>query len=792
MLKNHLLIAFRNLIKQKFYSFLNVFGLAIGLSATLLIGLYIHHELSYDNFHENAERLVKADIALRQGSGDEIRVNVTPDILLGAFAKEFPEVAGGVRLFDPSGFRPSVLEVAGQVYDQPNFIYADSTFFDVFSFSLIAGNPETALSQPNQLVLTEATATKYFNNVNPIGEEVKVNGKVYMITGIMEDAPDNSTIRPTMVASSSSHVGFSRDTWGSANYMTYLLLEENADLATLQSKIQPFMVRQGVSRPADGMFFNIILTPMKDLRLFSPVNSTSDIKFVVIFSAIALLILFIAVINYVNLATARSTSRAKEVGIRKSVGALRPQLLSQFLMESLFLAVVSAVVALVLSILLLPTFNQLTGKEFTDVDILTPLTLQFMGLLTLFIGLLAGIYPALVLTLYKPSQVLKGEFKSSAQGSWLRQILVVLQFSISVFLIISTLVMSKQLKHVQSKELGYDRENVLVVPVKSKLIKGAEAFKSEIINSTVAESISIVGEPPSNIQGGYSARVPGMPEGQYNNVTAVAVDNEYVRTMKMQLLAGSELSAMDVVLADSGQYAFVVNESFLEDFDLELASAIGTPVVMNGRKGEIKGVVEDFHFRPLHQKIAPLVLFPEEQWAYSYALVRISRADPESLTALQDKWLAMEPSMPFTYDFLDVTYNSLYQSETRLAGIFGVFSTVGILIACLGLVGLVSFTAVQKSKEIGIRKVMGASVSQVLNLMMRDFAKLILVSFVISAPLGYVIMGRWLQNFEYKTTIGILPVVLAFGITMLIALVAISYQVIKAATADPIKVLRDE
>jgi len=793
MLKNHILVAIRNLIKQKFYSSINVFGLAIGLSATLLIGLFIQHELSYDSYHQHSNRIVKANIAYGENEQSAQKVSTSPAILLSTFQQEFPEIVGGVRVFNPSGFRPTVLKLRDELFEDNGFMYADSTFFRVFSFPLIEGNPEKVLDKPGSIVLSRSSALKYFPLHDPVGSEIEVDGRMFIITGIMEDAPDNASLQPTMVGSFSTHPNSRRVTWGSANYFTYFLLAEGADYTALQSKIQPFMQRMELSDPSKGSYFNFDLVPLTYLHLYSSVDSTSDIKYVLIFSAIALLILVIAGINYMNLATARSASRAKEVGVRKSVGAYRSQLISQFLIEAVAISLLASVLAVIITVLLLPMFNELTAKNFLPVHVLNTNTLLFVGGLSLLIGGLAGIYPALVLSLYKPSQVLKGEFKSSSKGSWLRQVLVVFQFGISVFLIISTLVVGNQMKHVQSVKLGYDRANIIVIPINRKIVDRMEVFKREIISATSATSISIAGEAPSNIRGGYSLWSEGMEDGATIDVTAVAIDNDYITTLNIELLAGENNSVEDRRLAEEEKvYNFIVNESTIKELSIPLKESIGKRVLMNGRSGFIKGVIKDFHFKPLHQKISPLVLFPEKYWSYNFAMVRVSAVNPASMAELQRKWMELAPETPYSYDFLDDTYNRMYQSEARLGKIFGIFSTIGIVIACLGLLGLVSFTAVQRSKEIGIRKVLGASVQSVMKMMVSDFCKLVVIAFVIAAPLSYLAMTTWLQEFEYKTSIGAGPILGAFAIALGIALVSISYQVIKAATSDPIKVLKDE
>ena len=797
MFKNYFIIGFRSLLKHRFYSIINVAGLAIGLAASLLLVTWIIHELSYDQFHANKERLYRLSLEYSFG-GQSSKTSVSPTALLPALEKNFPEVENGVRLYNPSSFNPFIVRRDDIVLQEGKFFFADSTFFQVFSFPLLQGDPNKVLTQPNSVVLTQSTAKKYFGAEDPVGKTLLVNNdKEYLVTGLMKDLPTNSLIQFDLLGSFSSLAASKQLIWWSANYQTFVLLTAGTDLGVLQSKTQALINKElasELSNPGDYVKYNYTL--FTDLYLKSDMQESipvSDMKYVYVFSSIALLILVIACINYVNLATARATERAKEVGVRKVVGAARRQLFFQFIGESVIITTLSLITALLIAKVMLPSFNELVGKNFAGRILFSPQAIGILFIASVGIALFAGAYPAIAITSFKPVQVLKGNFKSSAKGIWLRKALVVFQFSISVILIIGTLVVTGQLNYMQNKKLGYDRDNVVMLPLDSRTEKVFDQLKTEILRKNFAKEVSRATESPTSINGGYSINLDGSSNDQGMIVTAMSVDKEFVPGLGMELAAGRNFTEADFQrLASDTVYSFILNESTVRELMIPIERAIGRRIKMNDRNGEIIGIVKDFHFAPLQKKITPLVLFNDKN-DYSYFFVTLKQGNPTvALAELEAICKSLAPHRPFEYDFLDEKYNTLYSNEQRMGKIVTTFAVLTILIACLGLLGLVSFSAAQKTKEIGIRKVMGATPVSIIFLITRDFAKLIVVAFVFGIPLAYWMMNQWLDDFAYRTDIGILPLVIAPLLCLIIAFGTSAYQAIQAAMINPANTLRSE
>jgi putative ABC transport system permease protein len=772
-------------------------GLGLGLATCLLLVTWILHELSYDKFNAKADRIYRS--SLEYGFGGQVaRVSVSPTALLPALLS-LPETETGVRVYNPSGFQPYIVKKDDKLFQERKFYVADSTFFDVFSYRLLNGNAHDALTKPYQVVLTEAMAIKYFGNEDPIGKTLFVNGtQDYVVTGVMENVPSNSLLQFDFVASFMSlRAAREQPIWWSANYQTFVVIHPNADVKGLEEKTNEVVkkaVANDLSGPGDYVRYNF--TPLTDIYLKSDFNGepeiVSDIKYIYIFAAVAFLILLIACINYINLATARATDRAKEVGIRKVVGAVRKQLFAQFIGESIIVTMFSFALAFLLSQLMLPYFNQLTGKAFTAGILLQPSFLIGSIVALLVIAILSGAYPAFAITNFKPVSVLKGNFKSSGKGIWLRKALVVFQFSISVILIVGTLIIVKQLDFIQGKNLGYDRENTIVLPLDNQTRKVFEALKNELVRNNLATHVGRATESPINIQGGYSInRAESSDPGIIT--TGLLVDEEYLPAIGIEPMLGRLFTKEDVDRVNRDTvYTFILNEAALAAMSIEKDQAIGKKVRMGDREGEIIGVVKDFHFASLHRNIGPLTIFPEEQ-QFSKIFIKLPAGNvADNLEKIQKVYGSLITHRPFEYQFLDQQYEALYTNEQRLGSVFVVFATLAIIIACLGLLGLVSFSAAQKTKEIGIRKVLGATASNIVVLITRDFTSLVFISIGIGLPVAYWIMSQWLGAFAYKTEIGILPLIAASMICVVIALGTAGYQAIKAAFIDPAKTLRNE
>jgi putative ABC transport system permease protein len=796
MLKNYLVISFRNLQKHFSYSLINILGLGLGLATCLLLVTWIRHELSYDKFHKKADRIHRVSLEYSFG-GQVAATSVSPTALLPAVLT-LPEAETGVRVYNASSSNPFIVKYGDQLFHETDFYAADSTFFDVFSFHLKKGNPHQALSQPYSVILTESMVKKYFGEDDPLGKLLRVNNtQDYLVTGVMEDIPSNSLIQFDFLCSFSSlKAARSKPIWWSANYQTFVVIQPQANLNALIEKTNAIVkeaVASELTGESDYVRYNFM--PLTDIYLKSDYAGepevTSDIQYIYIFSAVALLILIIACINYINLATARAADRAKEVGIRKVVGALRNQLFTQFIGESILITFFSFVFALFLTLIILPFFNDLTGKRFSSSLFLDPgFILTSIGIL-IVIAILAGAYPALAISSFKPISVIKGNFKTSGKGIWLRKSLVVFQFSISAILIMGTLIIVKQLTFIQSKNLGYDRESLILLPLDKETREVFDPLKTELIRNGAALQVGRGSESPVKIQAGYSMSLPGG-QGPGIITTGLIADEGYIPTIGMELMEGRNFTREDRErrLKDT-ICVFIVNEAALKALYLEPKDAIGKDVSMNGRNGEIIGVVKNFHFASLHTNINPLVIFPEDQ--YNKILVKLPSGDvAHQLEKVKAIYSTLVPHRPFEYEFVDEQYAALYTNEQRMETIFVGFATLAIIIACLGLLGLVAFSASQKTKEIGIRKVLGATLTNIIFLITKDFTRLVFISMLIGLPLAYWMMTQWLEDFAYKTEIGIWPVIISSVLCIAIALSIAGYQAVKVALTDPAKTLRNE
>jgi len=797
MFRNYLLIGIRSLFKHRFYTIINVAGLALGLSASLLLTTWIIHELSYDKFHPLGNRIYRSSLEYSFG-GQTSKTAVSPTALLPTLQKNFPEVENGVRVYNSSAYRPYLVRHEDKVFQEGRFSYADSTFFQLFSFPLLQGDADKALILPNSVVVTASAAKKYFGDEDPVGKTMQVNNaKDYIVTGVMADVPTNSILQFDFLASFSSLDAAKEQIWWSANYETFVLLTPDADVALLTQKTEDIVkaaLASELTNPGDYVKYNFL--PLADIYLRSDMlesRPVSNIQYIYIFGGIALLVLVIACINYINLATARASERAKEVGVRKVVGAARYQLFLQFIGESVIITTVSLVIALLIARLTIPTFNTLTGKNFASSLIFQPSSIALITLIAITIAITAGAYPALAITSFKPVQVLKGQFKTSGKGIWLRKMLVVFQFCISVMLIIGTLVVTQQLDFIQHKKLGYERSNVIVLPMDSKTEAVYDQLKTEVLRSGTATHITRATESPTSIGAGYSINLEGSGNSRGMIVTAMSVDEDFVPALKIELAAGRNFTENDFRKAAADTvYSFILNESALRELTFTSDKAIGQRIAMNGRKGEIVGIIKDFHFAPLHKKIAPLVFFNQAS-DYGYIFITLKPGNPATyLSTLKQIAQNIAPHRPFDYTFLDEEYNTLYSNEQRMGKIITAFAVLTIAIACLGLLGLVSFSAAQKTKEIGIRKVLGATPANIVGLITKDFTRLVLLALFIGVPLAYWMMNQWLNEFAYKTSIGLLPLIIAPLLCLFIAFGTASYQAIQAAMLDPANTLRSE
>ncbi|MEM9674136.1 MAG: ABC transporter permease [Bacteroidota bacterium] len=794
MFRNYLKVAARNAVKHKFYATINVLGLAIGMTCCLLIFLYVSLELSYDSFHTKSDYIYRLVTDIKTPT-ETLNIGETSTPMAAYMKSDFPEVEDMVRI-DEAQF---LLQRGEEVFEEDNAMMADSTFFNVFNFSLLEGNPKTALKAPFSLVLTEDAAKKYFGNEDPIGQRLRMENEYdCTVTGVMENVPENSSFDFEMLVSMSSRLeevapGLNEH-WGNFTNVAYVLLTEQADPKSLESKLPDFLSKYISDTDRDeGMNYTLFLEPLSEVyyseRGGFKVGSLTNVK---IFSVIAVFILLIACINFMNLATARATERAKEVGVRKVVGAIRRQLTTQFLFESVSLSLIASLLAVLLSELLLPTFNQLAGKVVATSVFNDFYYLSIFFVTALTIGLLAGIYPALVLSRFKSVAILKGRFSSSQRGVVLRKALVVAQFSISIVLIVGTLVVYVQLDYMQNQTLGFKKDQMLVIDFQGDdtIQEKIETFKQQLANHPGVESVTVSSSVPGYANShAYSEIENPAGDMQASNVNLFYVDHNFLPQYQMEVVAGRFFS--EDFSTDSS--AMVVNEALIKSYGYSSAEAIiGKRFSQWGVEGEIIGVVKDYHFRSLQQEIAPMTIRMESTFA-RYFSINVATDDLSStLASLEEEWKTLAPQRPFNYFFLDEAFDRQYRAEARFGQLFIYFAGLAIFIACLGLLGLISYTIVQRTKEIGIRKVLGATESSIVRLLSKDFLVLVLISFVIATPIAWYTLQQWLADFAYRSPMPWWVFILAGSVATFIAMLTVSFQSVKAAISNPVEALRSE
>lgn len=810
MLKNYFKIAFRNLGKNPGYSFINVFGLALGIMAFILILLYINHELSYDSYHENSDDIYRVSREWKNQDGET-------SLHLGHVAPPFSVlikedysayVEESVRLFNVS----PLISYENNHFVEDRFFFADAEIFDVFSWEMIHGNPETALVAPDGIVITESTAMKYFGETNVVGKELtfSLSGAElpFQVNGVVKNIPGNSHFQFDFLASMVPLIQFYggydnfMGNFGNNSFSTFLLLNENADPVELEAKFpelidKVFPPQNNNNGLNSSEFMGLHLMPLTDIHLRSNLDSeieaNGNIEYVYIYSAVALFILFIACINFMNLSTARSSKRANEVGLRKVMGAQRTSLIRQFMGESFLLAFLGLVVAVVLVEVLLPYYNNFVGKELIFNFITDLKWISILLGVVLVIGIVAGSYPAMVLSAFQPATVLKGSFKAKNSHQFFRSALVVTQFTISIGLIVSMGIVYKQLDFIQSKDLGFNKENVAVLSVAPEIEMNYVDIKNRLLQQPGVLNVSMQSRVPSGRlldSQAASVEVNGELESVTFRIADIHVSHNFLDLFGIELESGRNF---DIELASDSSEAFILNEIAVKRLGfVEPDDAIGKQFTYGGRTGFITGVVKDFHFESLHQSIAPIV-FMISQGRNNSIAVRFREAyKDETLAFIEDQWTSYIPNLPFTYRLLEDSFNSQYQSERKLGETFSYFAILAVIIAALGLFGLASFTAQQRIKEIGIRKVLGASVAQLVTLLSTNFAKLIFIAFLIATPIVWFGMNKWLNSFAYHESI---PVWIFFAggiIAIVVAMLTISYQAIKAAVANPVNSLKSE
>lgn len=806
MFSNYIKIAWRSLLRNKSFSAINILGLSIGMAVCFIIVLFVQDELSYDRFNVKANNMYRVIFKANINGGKINESNVMPPVA-SALKNDYPEIKEVTRLRTLGN--PHVL-IDGKQFTDASMVFVDSTFFSVFTIPLIQGDPKTALREPYSMVISKEMAQKYFGNEDPLGKLINFskrdNSPPFTVTGVFDKIPANSHFHFDMFGSMVTDPDERSDSWMTSNYYTYVVLPDGYNYKKLEAKL-PGMVEKymgpqiqqamGLSLTqfrTKGNELGFALQPVTDIHLHGDSSSEfepgGDIRYIYIFSAIALFMLLIACINFINLSTATATKRAKEVGVRKVMGSRKQDLVKQFLLESALITAFSLCISAVLIQLALPVFNELAGKNLSFGFQVKPMAaLTTLGLL---VSILAGMYPAFFLSSFKPIATLKGKFAARANTYNLRSGLIVFQFFIAICLITGAIVVYQQMKFIQTTELGYNKDQLLVVNNSWALGKNERIFRDQLLNDPRIENVTISGYKPAGPS--FSNNALAYPEGkekQLMRTLEYKIDEQYIPTLGMQMVAGRNFSPA----RQTDSQAIIINETAAKAFGWG-DNALGKKIIREQtNRGHnvaytVIGVVKNFHFKSLHEAITPLlmVLYPE-----TGLIVKVKTRDiPGLLASMKQQWATFNTEEPFSYSFMDELYNKTYAAEQRTGHILNIFTVLTILVASLGLFGLATYTAEQRAKEIGIRKVLGASVTQVTSMLSKEFLKLVIIACIIAFPLSYWIMRQWLLDFAYRIHLNAWMFLAAACIAILIALCTVSVQSIKAALANPVKALRSE
>ena len=790
MIRNYLKIALRNILRHKAYSLINISGLAIGMACSIFIFLWVQNELSYDRFHKNSDNIYR--IVCNAG---DFKAAVNPAAMPAGLKAQIPEIKNTVRFSHPS---TNLFEVNNRKFVEKRVFYTDPSFLEMFSFPLVRGDRKTALNRVDGVLVTEAMARKYFGKDDPIGKVLRQdNDKNVIVTGVLANTPPNSHLQfdfiLPMASIAETNYDLKNNKWDNFNFYTYIQLDKS------------FVPTQRAIRQFNGKMDNIYkkhvpeaqlkvsfqLQPLTKIHLHSnyqvDLSGHGNIQYVNIFFVVAIFIVVVACINFMNLATARSARRAREVGLRKVVGALRGQLIKQFFGESLVISFVSLLLAIGLVWLLLPFFNDIAGKDLAISLFDGKLLLGLFGI-AILTGFISGSYPAIFLSSFHPVKVLKGTLKSMTGSRIFRNALVVTQFSVSIILLAGTVVVYKQLQFIKNRNLGFDKENLLYMPMAGEMWNKQQALKSELKSNTLTKNFAITNDIPTNLTSGT---VDIVWEGKDPNTQIVFptiyVSEEFVDVFKMKILNGRSFSISHK--ADSNN--FIVNEKAVQVMGMTVENAVGKPLTLHDRKGTIIGVVKDFNYKPVQQLIEPLIL-GLNRWGGNVVLRTEPGRTEATIKALESISRKLNPAYPFSYNFVDQDIAQLYAAEQRLGHLFNIFAGLAIFISCLGLYGLSAFIAEQHTREIGVRKVLGASVFNIVYLLSTGFTRLILIAILIATPIAWMAINSWLEGFAYHIDVNWMIFAFASIAALVVAWLTVSYESIKAATANPVTSLRAE
>jgi putative ABC transport system permease protein len=807
MFKNYLKTAWRNLAKKKTFSFINIFGLAVSITCCMLICAYLYKQLNYDSYPKDARQIYRVELHLTDNGA--ITVFPMVDVAVGRGIKDaFPEVQAATRLVPRTNI---FVRYNNKQFKEDKIAMVDSNFLQIFSVPFIEGDAQNALAEPNSIVITKDFSKKYFGNEVPLGKSLSFSGieNPLKVTGVIDKIPDNSHFHfDAFMTTSGNKYASEGKTWSNLGWFTYLVLNKNADVPKLESKFPQLVAEHVVPEVQHDMGVSLAqaqksvntfvfkLMPLTKIHLYShtkyELEPGGDIQYVYIFGALAFFILLLACVNFTNLATAGAGKRSREVGIRKVLGSLKKQLIFQFLAESVLMAFCSLIIALLFIYLLLPWFNNISGETIHFGFFLSPLVIFLIIAFAMITGLIAGIYPAFFLSSFQTIKVLKGTGTHGKGKSYLRNALVIFQFAVSIILIIATMVVYQQLHFMQNKKLGYDKEQVAIINDAYLLGKNKTAFKQQLLQDSRISEISIALGIPADMNMDGTQIYPLEKKDNENHseihTNIYHVDGDYIPAMGMKIIAGRNFSP-DFPTDSS---ATIINESAAKALGWNDRNAVGQTLVRSGNEAfKVVGVVKDFQYASAKQQIAPLIMFLDNRG--NSIIVKMKTADIKNLLAdVKGKWDSFNPGGPFDYTFLDESFNNLYKAEERTGRIFTAFAIIAILIASLGLLGLVAYTAERRTKEIGVRKVLGSSVNGILFLLTKDFVKLILLSTLIAIPVAWWAMHQWLQDFAYRIHISAWIFIAAIISALIIALLTIGFQAIKAAMMNPVESLRSE
>lgn len=802
MFQHFFKVAYRNLLRRKAYTFINITGLAVGMACCLLIAFYVLNELSYDKYHPKADRIYRVTQTFRVAHEGETLPPPEPQDYqvwgcapVGpALAADFPVIEKVVRFMSPNSL---LLQYGDKRFQEDNLVYMDSTAFDVFGWKMLEGDPHTALEDVNSIVLTKSVAEKYFGNASAVGKTMTYeNSGVFIVTGVMEDIPPNSQFSFSALISMATYKSIRPEVfnaWGYVDFYTFLLLKPGTSIKTIEARAAEFLKKNNNDKG-----YTIAFEKFTDAYLHSKASRqpgpTGNLMNVYIFSIVGIFILVLACINFMNLSTARSMERAREVGVRKVLGANQQGLIRQFLAESVMLSLLAAIVGILLARLSLPLISELSGKPFIGETFFSWYLLLTVIGFALLIGVISGIYPALFLAAFRPIKVLKSSINSPSGGVNIRRGLVVFQFTLSMSLIAATGIVYAQLKHLRSHDLGFTRDQMLVIDfgadeaVQAKIETIKNVFRQQRSVLSVSASRAVPGEFLPNAYTEIQS-----PQGPMvgNSPLLYEIDNDFVGNFNLKMVAGRSYSRD--FPADSAN-ALIVNETAARLFGYaNAADIVGKRFSQWGREGHVIGVVKDFNFRSLHQAIEPLALRYADRNVYGRLTLHVQSNNMQATIAqLKKVWDDVAPQRPFIYNFLDDSFNSQYQADVHFGGLFTLFSALAIFVACLGLFGLATYSAELRTREIGIRKVLGSSVGNIISLLSKDFIRLVIIAILIAVPISWYVMSRWLNDFAYRVKIGAAIFIESGLLLVFVALLTISWQAIKAALANPVHALRAE